>query len=266
MIVSPLKMPSISLPPLVSRKIFGKRPGRNVALQPLDRAGSEDQHAVAALPAQHLLPGVGGDIDLVPGQVLRERRRGRVADGEARAVVGDPVAVRHTHARGRAVPGEDDVARHVDRREIGEPAIIGPRDGRVELQLLDHVGHPALAEAFPGEQGDRARPEQAPQGHLDRAGIGGGHDADAVAGGHAAAHAGSIRWHGRAAPCRASSGASGRAIRSPAFREPSPAASRRGRKRKKGARGAPPAWGSSLYNSPRREHAPRWDGVAHERD
>ena len=52
------------------------------------------------------------------GQVepLREGRRGGVADGQALAVGGDPVAIRHAHARGGAVPGEDHVAVEIDLR------------------------------------------------------------------------------------------------------------------------------------------------------
>ena len=100
---------------------LGQRPGRrhgSPAARP--RAAPRISTPCAALAAEHLLPGEGGDIELVPGQVDGERRRGRVADGEARAVVGDPVAVGHAHARSGAVPGEDDVAVGVDRGEIGQ--------------------------------------------------------------------------------------------------------------------------------------------------
>ena len=70
------------------------------------------------------------------------------------AVVGDPVAVRHAHARGGAVPGEDDVARRIDRGEIGQLR----RNRRAapsasSFSCLTDVGHPAFAEALPGEQG-----------------------------------------------------------------------------------------------------------------
>ena len=102
------------------------RPRRRVALEPLDGARPQHQHAVRALAAQHLLPGPGDDIELVPRQVHGEHGRGRVADRQALAVVGDPVAVRHPHARGRAVPGEDDVVRPVDRAEVGELAVGAP--------------------------------------------------------------------------------------------------------------------------------------------
>ena len=51
-----------------------------------------------ALPAQHLLPGERHYIELGEIEVLREAGRGGVADGEASAVGGNPVAVRNPHA------------------------------------------------------------------------------------------------------------------------------------------------------------------------
>ena len=74
-----------------------QRPVGRVALQPLDGARREHQHAVRRLAAHRLLPGEGGDVELVPGQVLRERRRGRVAERQ-------PVAVRRRSSR-RPAPG-----------------------------------------------------------------------------------------------------------------------------------------------------------------
>ena len=74
------------------------RPGRRVAFQPRHGAGRQHQHAVRGFAAQHLLPGEGGDIELVPGQVHREGGAGGVADGDAFAVGGNPVAVGHLHA------------------------------------------------------------------------------------------------------------------------------------------------------------------------
>ena len=60
-----------------------QRPGRLVALEPLHRAGREDQHAVRRFAAQHLLPGEGDHIELRKIEFLREGRRGRVADRRA---------------------------------------------------------------------------------------------------------------------------------------------------------------------------------------
>ena len=52
----------------------------------------------AAFAAEHLLPAVGGDIELVPRQVVGEDRAGRVGEAQPFAIVGDPVAVRHANA------------------------------------------------------------------------------------------------------------------------------------------------------------------------
>ena len=101
------------------------------------------------------------------------------------AVGGDPVAVRHAHAGGGAVPGEHHVGGEIDLRQIGQLAVRRLEDGDVlELELLLDVGDPAFAEAFPGQHGHGPRAEQRPQRHLDRAGIGGRHDADAIIGGN----------------------------------------------------------------------------------
>ena len=114
---------------------------------------------------------------------LREGRRGRIADGQALAVCRNEIRIGHAHAGGRAVPGEHHVAIEIDLRQVGQLAVVGFEDARIlELQLLDHVGHPAGAEALPGKHVDAARAEQRPQRHLDRAGIGSRHDADAVVG------------------------------------------------------------------------------------
>jgi hypothetical protein len=50
--------------------------------------------------------------------------------------------------------------------------------------LLDDVGDPAIAKRLPGDRSDRARPEQRPQRHFDRAGVGRGNNADLVVSGN----------------------------------------------------------------------------------
>ena len=57
-----------------------QRARRRLALEPLDGARAEHEHAVRRLAAERLLPAEGADIDLRPVDVLRERGRGRVAD------------------------------------------------------------------------------------------------------------------------------------------------------------------------------------------
>src|SRR4051812_15176093 len=94
--------------------------------------------------AERLLPAEGADIDLGPVEVLSEGSRSRVADRQAGAVGRDPVAVGNSDSAGRAVPGEDDVARRIDSAELGDLAITGGADLGIELQLLGDVGHPAF--------------------------------------------------------------------------------------------------------------------------
>ena len=96
-------------------------------------------------------------------------------------------------ARGGAVPGEDDVVRPVDLRNIRQRAIGRLEDGGVlEPELLEDIAHPAFAERFPGEHGDRTGAEQRPQRHFDRTGVGRRHDADPMAGGDAQHLAGEV--------------------------------------------------------------------------
>ena len=96
---------------------------------------------------------------LPKSSALREGGRGGVADRQPLPVGGDPIGVRNAHARGGAVPGEDHVpGPGIDRGEVGQLAIGGLDDPRVlELELFRDVGHPAFAEAFPGQHVDRAR-------------------------------------------------------------------------------------------------------------
>ncbi len=134
--------------------------------------------------AQNLLPREGGHIQLVPRQVHRKGGRGRVTDGEAVAVVGDPVAVGHAHARGGAVPGEDNVVvLGVDAREINDLAVLSDLGLCVDFQLLDHVSYPARAERLPCQHLDFACAQHRPHGHFHRAGVRRGNDTDFVIGG-----------------------------------------------------------------------------------
>ena len=140
------------------------------------------------LAAEHLLPGEGRHIELPPIDLLGEHRRGRVADGQPRAVAGDPIGIGHAHARGRAVPGEHHVAVAIDLGEIGQLAIRREQRAHVlELELLDDVGDPIAAERLPGEHVDAAGAEQRPQRHLHRAGVRRRHDRHAVIGRQASA-------------------------------------------------------------------------------
>ena len=162
-----------------------QRPRRRVAFKPRDCARREDEHAVRGFAAQRLLPGEGHDVELRPFQQLRECGRGRVADGEASAVGGDPIGTRNAHARRCSVPSENDVASRIDLCQVGQVAVPGLECGDVlELELVDDVVDPTLAERFPGNERHWTRAKQRPERHFDRASIGGGHDADSIIGGN----------------------------------------------------------------------------------
>lgn len=136
---------------------------------------------MSALAAQHLLPGESDDIEFFEVEPLRECGGSRIADGQALAVRGNEIAVRHANARRGAVPGEHHIAVEIDLGEIRQLAVAGFDLAHVgELQLLDHVGDPAGAKALPGNHVDAALAEQRPQRHLDRTGVRRRHDADAV--------------------------------------------------------------------------------------
>lgn len=179
MIVSPRKIPDQPAA-LGQPKNLRQRPVGNKAFKTRDGAGRQDQHAMRGLSAQHLLPAEGHDIQLVPGQFHRKGGAGRVADRQPVAVGGNRIAIRHPHARGGAVPGEDHVLVEIHFGEIDDLAVIGLADRGVQFQLLDRVGDPAFAKAFPGQHLDRAFAQHRPHRHLDGAGVRGRHDADAV--------------------------------------------------------------------------------------
>ncbi len=100
------------------------------------------------------------------------------------AVGGDPVGVRHPHARRRAVPGEDDVACRIDRGEIGQFAVAGACSTVASLSLSSlttSLTQPSPKDSQASIVTGRGA-EQRPQRHFDRAGVGRRHDADAIVG------------------------------------------------------------------------------------
>jgi len=164
---------------------LGQGPSGCVAFQPFDSAGAEDDHAMCRLAAHDLLPGKGGDIELVPRQILRECSRGRIADCQALTIRGDRIAIGNTHARGCAIPCEDNIGVEVDTGEIHDLAVVSRHDLRVELELFDNIGHPTSTEAFPSDHRAGARTQKRPHRHFNSARIRGWHDADAIIGRHA---------------------------------------------------------------------------------
>ena len=130
----------------------------------------------------HLLPAIGRGIELGPIHLLRENGAGRIVDRHAFAAFGQPVGVRNLRARGRTVPGEDDVVFLRDRRQVRNMAVIGVQRGQLgQFELLDRILNPDIAEAFPRRHGGRAIGAQhRPHRAFERAGIARGHDADEV--------------------------------------------------------------------------------------
>ena len=192
--VEPSKMARFSLPPpsaplgagFFSRNSLGSGQGGVVAFDALHRLGAEDQHAVLRLRPHHLLPAVGGGIELRPVHLLCEDGAGGVVYRQPRPPVGQPVRVGDFRTGRRTVPGEDDVIILRNGAEVGDLAI-----GRIErrevlqLQLLNGVLDPDIAEAFPCRDGCGARPQHRPHRAFERAGVGGGQDADQIVVGNA---------------------------------------------------------------------------------
>ena len=156
------------------------------------------------------------------------------------AVGRDGIAIRQAAARGGAVPGEHHVGIEIDGREINDLAIGRHLDHGVQLQLLDHIGDPAFAKAFPGQHFDRAGTQQRPHRHFDRAGVGTGDDADAVIGRHAQNFAGQVNRLASAWPCRQRHGANGPRARRQAYQGNNRGSWRRGQRKSAGLPGARP--------------------------
>jgi hypothetical protein len=150
LIVSPLKMPSISLPPLVRRKIFGSGQAACSFPAARRRGGSGSAcHAPPRRPApsarrrssHRACPRAGpcAKAAEVASQIVRPARSAGIASPfGTRTPEVVPFQVKTTSRSKSSAP---------DRRSRHRAVVtVG-----VELQLLDHVGDPAGAEAFPGD-------------------------------------------------------------------------------------------------------------------
>jgi hypothetical protein len=157
---------------------------------------------VAAFAAQHLLPREGRDIDLVPRHVVGEHRAGRVGEAQALAVVGiqSPLGTRTPEV----VPFQVNSTSFDQSTcvQIGQLAVIGADHGRIELELLDRIGHPAFAEALPGERRDGRAPSIVHIAISNAPVSEPGDDADAVGVGQLPASRASGRWHIAGGSCR----------------------------------------------------------------
>ena len=251
---------------------LGQRPRRRLRFRAARRrAGLSTSMPCAASPPSAFCQLKVPTSIFVPVDVWANAARRRVAERQAGAVGRDPVGVGHADAAGRAVPGEHDVARRIDAAQIRDLAVIGSADVGVELELLGDVGDPAGAEALPREHGHRPRPEQRPHRHFHRAGVGGGHDTEAVVGGQLEQRTGALDRSGE--PRLAERAAMRPAERVGVSRSGRPAGRLGARARRKkrtagrtwGLARAAPARSTHQFNSPSRERAPRWDGVARRR-
>ena len=187
------------------------------------------------------------------GMSAAKMPEGGVADRQAGPIFGDPVGVRHAHARGGAVPGEHDVGRPVDLGEVRQRAIGRLEHGGVQLQLLELRRSPSLRRSFPRRAssscaGRAATTSPSPARRYLRRGQC-RDDASRAASGCAA----SCPSRGRCGSCRAWSGANGPGWRWRAHRYASRAAWRRGRTRNGGAEAFRPTW-----PAPRGGRQPKW--------
>ena len=174
-----------------------------------------------------------------PVDGLRAQRRRRIDEGETAAVGGDPIAVRHAHARCRAVPGEDHVAIEVDAGEIGQMPVVGRRARACRPASARRRCRPPSAGRNPPRPARRRRARRASttapsrkRRCRTRERWRGGSRREARA-----AHA-SCRWRAAAARCRPASGASARAAPTTAPAASSRGAWRMARSRSSGSPGA----------------------------
>src|SRR5215472_16064759 len=129
--VSPSKMPSITLPPLVRRKIFGSgHAGLWVSSRSTARGERISMPCAASPPSAFCQEKVTTSSF---GQSRFCAKHAEVASQMDRP------------ARRGAVPGEDHVGCGIDLGEIGKLAVGGLEHCHVgELKLLRDVGHPAF--------------------------------------------------------------------------------------------------------------------------
>mmetsp|Transcript_5831 Transcript_5831/g.15814 ORF Transcript_5831/g.15814 Transcript_5831/m.15814 type:complete len:417 (-) Transcript_5831:227-1477(-) len=158
---------------------------RCVGLQSFDGAWAEDEDTVGTLSSENLLPGVGGDVELLPWHIHGEASGGGIAKGEPGSVIGDEVAaILDADTGGGSVEGEADVVIRIGLGEVWETAVVGGElgdlDGVLELEVGDGIREPSLAEGFPVADVDVALSEDVPHGHLVGSGVGGWHDTDVV--------------------------------------------------------------------------------------
>ena len=132
--------------------------------------------------AQNFLPRECCNVQLVPWQVHREGSRCCIAQCQAVTVRRDRIAIRHTHARSRAVPGKANIVVIVQARHVHYLAVVGGVNGMFNFQLLNHISYPARAEGFPCNHLCRAFTQQRPHRHFKGTSVRGWNDTDFIIG------------------------------------------------------------------------------------
>ena len=173
LIVSPVKMPSISLPPLVSRKIFGSGRSGPVALEPLDRA-----RARISTPCPPSPPSTFCQLKVATSILSQAISYAKTALTSRRRSTGRRGRRRSSRRSGTRTPVvvPFQVNRtsfdRVDCVEIADLAVIGAAHLGIELQLLDASvtqPSPKLSQAsiVTGRE-----PSMRPHRHFEGAGVG----------------------------------------------------------------------------------------------
>ena len=179
--VDPLKIPLHQFSIFRQTENLWHRPVRIVAFEPGDGPWAEDDHPVSRFTAERFLPGVGDHVEFFPGQRHGEYRRGRIADGQAGTVRGNPISVRDTDSRSGSVPHEDDVPLRVGRLQIGQLTVVRLQNPCVlQAQLAGDVRRPSAGKTVPDQNVHRSRTQKGPQGHFQGPGVRSGHDAQQV--------------------------------------------------------------------------------------
>ena len=68
-----------------------------MAFETSDGARGQDKDSVLRFAAEHLLPGEGDDVELLPVKVLRKGGRGCVAECQPFTISGNPIGVRNAN-------------------------------------------------------------------------------------------------------------------------------------------------------------------------
>ena len=101
---------------------------------------------MGSFPTQHFLPAVGHYVEFFPGQHHGEHRGSGITDGQALALIADPLAIGHLDSRCGAVPGKNDVVIRAGLSKVRQVAVIcSVTIDLLQFQLLHDVQPPALA-------------------------------------------------------------------------------------------------------------------------